>query len=173
MTKIETLGLGLLLASGLVGQQSQFVGSVPSGTASSTPLALTLRDAIQRGLKANLRVLASGTASEVARAQRQRALSALLPEVQGQINEIDQQTNLSTFGFNFPGIPAIVGPFHYSDLRAYASLSVFDYTARKTYKSSQESLHAAQLSNQDARDLVVQAVAGACLHLISSASRVE
>ncbi len=104
---------------------------------------------------------------------RQRYRQWLLPEVQGQINEIDQQINLKTFGFNFPGIPAIVGPFHYSDLRAYASLSVFDYTARKTYKSSQESLHAAQLSNQDARDLVVQAVAGVYLQIIADASRVE
>src|SRR3989442_7868303 len=40
-------------------------------------LALTLRDAIDRGLKANLGLLVSGSASEIARGQRLRALSAL------------------------------------------------------------------------------------------------
>ncbi len=177
MTKIDTrfpvlLGLGLLLASGLVGQQSQLAGSVPTGTASSTPLALTLRDAIERGLKTNLRTLTSATASEIARGQRQRAISALLPEAHGQISEIDQQLNLKTFGLNFPGVPPIAGPFHYTDLRAFASMSVFDYGARKTYKAAQENLRAAQLSIQDARDLVVQAVAGGYLQIIADASRV-
>src|SRR5438046_2864928 len=143
MTKIDTrfpvlVGLGLLLASGLVGQQNQLAGSVPTGTASSTPLALTLRDAIERGLRTNLQTLTSATASEIARGLRQRAMSALLPEVHGQISEIDQQLNLKTFGLNFPGIPPIAGPFHYTDLRAYASMSVFDYGARKTYKSAPE-----------------------------------
>ena len=62
-------GLGLLLASALAGQQSQFQGSVPAGTASSTPLALTLRDALDRGLKTNLGLLVSGSASEIARGE--------------------------------------------------------------------------------------------------------
>ena len=112
------------------------------------------------------RTLVSGTARELARAQRQWAISTLLPEVHGQISEIDQQLNLKTFGLNFPGVPPIAGPFHYTDLRAFASMSVFDYGARKTYKAAQESLRAAQLSIQDARDLVVQAVAGGYLPII-------
>ena len=62
-------------------QQSQFQGSVPRGTASSTPLALTLHDAIDRGLKANLGLLVSDSTSETARGQRLQALSALLPQL--------------------------------------------------------------------------------------------
>src|SRR5438874_13599488 len=61
------IGLGLLFAPALAAQQSQFNGSVSTGTASSTPLALTLRDAIDRGLRANLGLLVSGSASETAR----------------------------------------------------------------------------------------------------------
>src|SRR5438132_10210519 len=161
MTTIETcFGLGLLMASGLAGQSSDFYGSVPTGTASPTPLALTLRDAIDRGLKSNLGLLVSDSASEIARGQRKKALSGLLPEVHGQIGETEQQLNLKTFGLNFPGIPYIAGPFHYTDARALGSMSVFDYTARKNYRSAQESQRAAQLTVQDARDLVAHAVAG-------------
>ena len=170
-------GLGLLFASALAGQQSQFQGSVPAGTASSTPLSLTLREAIERGLKANLGLLVSASASEVARGQRLRALSALMPQVNGQVGEVVEQINLKTLGFNFtfPGvsIPTIVGPFSYTDVRASASITVFDYNKWKTYRSNQESQHAAQLSYQDARDLVVQAVANAYLQVTADASRTD
>jgi len=169
--------LGLLFASVLAGQQTQFQGSVPSGTASPTPLALTLHDAIDRGLKANLGLLVSGSSSEIARGQRLRALSALMPQVSGQVSETVEQLNLKTIGFTFslPGfaVPSIVGPFQYTDLRASASITVFDYNKWKNYRSSQESQRAAQLSYQDARDLVVQAVANAYLQVTADASRAE
>src|SRR6266851_472793 len=171
------LSLSLLFTSALAGQQSQFQGSVPTGRASATPLALTLRDAIDRGLKANLGLLITGSASEFSRGQRLRALSALLPQVNGGVSETVEQLNLKTVGFNFsaPGfsIPTIVGPFHYTDVRASASATVFDYNKWKNYRSFQESQRAAQLSYQDARDLVVQAVANAYLQVIDDASRVE
>jgi outer membrane protein TolC len=177
LNRHSRVALGLLFASALAAQQSQFQGSVPSGTASATPLTLTLRDAIDRGLKANLGLLVSGSASEMARGQRVRALSALLPQVNGGVSETVEQLNLKTVGFNFklPGfsVPTVVGPFHYTDLRASASATVFDYSKWKNYRSFQESQRAAQLSYQDARDLVVQAVANAYLQAIDSVSRVE
>jgi outer membrane protein TolC len=168
-------GLSVAAALALLGQQIQFQGSVPSGAATGTPIALTLRGAIDRGLKANLGLLVSDSASEIARGQRLQSLSALLPSVNGQISQTEEQINLKTFGFNFsfPGvqIPTIVGPFHYTDIRAYASWNAFDYTARKNYRSAQETARAARLSAQDARDLVVQAVAASYLQIIADSSR--
>src|SRR6202045_1066673 len=100
------LVLGLLNASTAVSQTSQFQGSVPTGTASSTPLALTFRDAIDRGLKANLGLLVSDSASEAARGQRLHALSALLPQLDAKAGETVEQLNLKTIGFNLtiPGV---------------------------------------------------------------------
>jgi outer membrane protein TolC len=171
------LVLTLLAASMAVSQSSQFQGSVPAGTASSTSLALTLHDAIDRGLKANLGLLVSDSASESARGQRLHALSVLLPQLDARVGETMEQLNLKTIGFNLiiPGvnIPTIVGPFHYTDVRAYATWNAFDYSARKDYRSAVESHRAAQLSVMDARDLVVQATANAYLQIIADASRVE
>jgi len=63
-----SLGAFLLFAAGLAGRQSNtYRGSTP-GAVSPEPLALTLQDAIQRGLKFNLGLLESGTASQTARA---------------------------------------------------------------------------------------------------------
>src|SRR5579863_838083 len=169
--------LGLAFVSTAVGQTSQFQGSVPMGAASGTPLALTFHDAIDRGLKANLGLLVSDSASESARGQRLRALSALLPQLNAQAGETIEQLNLKTIGFNLtlPGvnIPNIVGPFHFTDVRAYATWNAFDYSARKDYRSAVESRRAAQLSVMDARDLVVEATASAYLQIIADASRTE
>jgi len=168
---------GLLIAPAVLAQQSQFQSSVPTGAVSSAPVALTLRDAIDRGLKANLGLLVSDSANETARGERLRSLSALLPQLNAKAGETVQQISLKTIGFNFqfPGvsIPTVVGPFHYTDVRASASWSAFDYSAQKNYKSARESQRAAQLSVLDARDLVVQATANGYLQIIADASRVE
>jgi outer membrane protein TolC len=168
---------GLLAAATMVAQQSQFQGSVAMGTASPAPLALTLQGAIERGLKANLGLLVSDSTSEAVRGQRLQALSALLPQVNAQAGETIEQSSLKTIGFNFkfPGvsIPTILGPFHYTDVRGYASWTAYDYTARKNLRSAEENRRAAQLSVMDARDLVVQATAGAYLQIIADASRVD
>ncbi len=175
LTLLRLGGLSVAAALALLGQQNQFQGSVPSGAATGTPIPLTLRGAIDRGLKANLGLLVSDSASEIARGQRLQSLSSLLPSVNGQVSQTEEQINLKTFGFNFsfPGvqIPTIVGPFHYTDVRAYASWDAFDYTARKNYRAAQETARAARLSAQDARDLVVQAVASSYLQIIADSSR--
>ncbi len=138
---------------------------------------LTFRDAIDRGLRANLGLLLSGQASEIARGERLRSLSALLPQVTGEVSENVQQIDLPTHGINFhlPGFstPAVVGPFQYTDARAYASFSVFDYSLRKSHRAAQEAERAAQLSFKDARDLVVQSVANAYLLVIAGSSRAQ
>jgi outer membrane protein TolC len=170
-------GLGLIAALTLLGQQSQFQGSAPAGTASPTPIPLTLRGAIERGLKTNLGLLVSDSTSEITRGQRLQSLSALLPSVTGQVSQTEEQLSLSTIGLHlsFPGvsIPTVVGPFHYTDVRAAASWSVFDYSARKNYRSAQQTEQAARFSAQDARDLVVQAVAGVYLQIIADSSRID
>jgi outer membrane protein TolC len=168
---------GFLAAFTMAGQQSQFQGSVATGTSSPTPLALTLHEAIDRGLKANLGLLVSDSANEAARGQRLRALSTLLPQINAQLGETVEQLNLKTIGFNLtiPGvsIPVIAGPFHFTDVRAYASWNAFNYNLLKSYRAAEESRRAAQLSVMDARDLVVQATASAYLQIVADASRVE
>lgn len=172
---------GLLCACILFGQQSiQFQGSVPTGSPSSTPLALTLNDAIRRGLETNLGLLTRANTSGEARAQRVRALSALLPQVTGSLGETAEQLNLKTLGINFhfppipgfAGIPTIVSPFEYTAAQANISAKVFDWNARKNLSSARANEEAARLAVQDARDLVVEGVVNGYLEIIASASRV-
>jgi outer membrane protein TolC len=170
--------LGVLLTGAtVVGQQTPFQGSVASGVPTSSPLALTLREAVERGLKSNLGLLMSESANESARGERVRALSALIPQLNGRAGVTDETLDLKALGFNLhlPGvsIPTVVGPFHYTDVRASASWTAFDDTALKSYRAARASTRAAQLSMLDARDLVVQATVTGYLQIGADASRVE
>ena len=152
---------------------AQANGSVAAQTISPTALRLSLEEAIQRGLKANLAILERETAGRAVSAERIRLLAALLPTLRGEISENVQQNNLATFGFRFPGIPRIIGPFGYTDVRALASMSLYDRVARKNLAAAEENIRAVQLSAQDARDLVVEAVANAYLTIIADGARVD
>jgi outer membrane protein TolC len=157
---------------GLTLPQSGFQGSVATGPPAAS-LRLSLQDALDRGLKTNLGLLVTQTGSQLARADRRRALSALLPVVAGQADATEQQLDLASFGFHFAGIPAVIGPFHYVGAQANLTQKVFDWTAIKNRRSAIQNEQASALSVKDARDLVVQAVASAYLTIIADAARVE
>jgi len=150
--------------------------SVPQGTATPNAIPLSLGNAIDRGLKANLGLLTNEQSSREVRAQRLQALSGLLPQVTGQISAVEQQLNLQTVGllFSLPGaaIPRIVGPFNYESALANVTAPVFDYRALSNFRASRENVKASVLSIKNARDLVVQAVGNAYLQIIADAARV-
>ncbi len=164
------------LASGFLALVDNALAQTPGVQTSASapaPLPLSLDDAIQRGLKNNLSVLERVSSDRQVRADRIRALSGLLPEASGYLAENVQKNNIAVFGFRFPGIPQIIGPFGYSDVRAQADVNLFDQKARKNWQAAAKNLQASELSLQDARDLVVQAVADAYLTIIADAASVE
>jgi len=155
------LYVGLVCLSGLLQAQTP------------APRKLSLEEAIQLGLKNNLASLQAETSNGLARLERIRALSALLPTVNASAGEYVQEINLATFGFRFPGFPTIIGPFGYSDARASASVNLLDWSARKNLRAAEQNQKAVELSGQDARDLVVEAVANSYLSIIAAGARVE
>ena len=162
-------------------QQSDpsYRGSVPQGTAKSTPIPLSLSEALDRGLKANLGLLTSDQASRESRAQKLKALAGLLPKVTGTVSAIEQQINLAAMGFNVSippsagfSIPTIVGPYGYQTAQIGAQVPLFDWTAISNFRSAKENLKAAVLSVQNARDIVVLGIGNGYLQIISDAARI-
>jgi outer membrane protein TolC len=153
--------------------QVSFGGSVAAGQVSTTPLAITLRDAIQRGLRYNLGTLTSRDIVDTVKAERKRTLSTLLPNLSVGLTQNSLQSDLAAFGLNVPGIPSVVGPFGFENARAYFQQTVYDRTSIRNLKSATESQKAAELSAEDARNLVVQSVSFGYLAVISGLSRVD
>jgi outer membrane protein TolC len=152
---------------------SSFQGSVPSGQATDQTIDLTLDDAIQRGLKNNLGVILSGQQTAGARAERLSSLQALLPSIDANFKESVQQIDLAALGLRVPGFPTIIGPFGYTDLRAYFTWSLVDVKSLRGYLASKHNFNAAQLTAEDARQLVVLTVGNAYLLALADESEVQ
>ena len=151
---------------------SSYQGSVTTGEVSAQPVDLTLDEAIQRGLRYNLGAILSTTQAAGSRGQRLSELQALLPTVDGSWKWAVQQVDLAALGLRVPGFPTIVGPFGYTDLRAYFSWAVADVNSLRTYLAACHNFNAAQLTAEDARQLVILTVGNAYLLVLADESLV-
>lgn len=163
------------LINSTVNVQGPYGGSIATGTSTGTPIPLTLDFAIKQGLQYNLGSITSAQSIRQAQGQRYEALNALLPQVNGRLTENVQQTNLAALGLkiNFPGIPKIVGPYNYFDLRATLTQTVADMVKLRNLRSSREIVKATELTAKDARDLVVLAIGGSYLQAGAALARVR
>ncbi|MGD0511729.1 MAG: TolC family protein [Terriglobales bacterium] len=156
--------------------QNPYLGGVPTGTASSTPLSLSLEDAVTRGLRQNLGGLLSSDVVSGAQGERWRALSALLPNLTTNtsfgVREVDLK---ATIGINIPvpGVPRVIGPFGVFDTRAYLDQSVFNWGSIESARSSAAQVKSAQYSYKNARELIVVVVVSNYLLVIADQSQVE
>ena len=158
---------------------SPFLGGVPQGTASATPLPLTISDVIFRALEHNLGVLLAEQGTETARGARWLALANLLPDVHAHVSESRLTNNLEAYGFPISKIgaglgfsfPSVVGPFNLFDARVYLSQPVFDLNAIRNAQAAGHRLEATKLSYRSARDLVVLASANLYLQGLAADAR--
>lgn len=156
-----------------------YTGSALSTSKSPFNGKLSLKDAIARGLDYNLGAVGLSVALREAHGQMLDARSALMPNVHGSLSETVEELNLKADGFRFTspipgfGIPSIVGPFNFFDLRAHLTQTVADMTELNNYRSAKEALRANRFFAQDSKDLVVLAVGGAYLQVIAAKARVE
>ena len=148
---------------------------LPDYAAAQTPTAyrLTLRDAIAKGLQANLSVLVADTRVQEAEGTRMRRLASLLPRVGTESYANLQNRNLRAFGISFPGVPGVVGPFSNYDFRLYADQKVLDLQSLHSLRASERQEDATKLDYRDARDLIVRAIGGLYLNAQSAAARVK
>jgi outer membrane protein TolC len=167
----QALGLQPPPATGPNAQS--FQGSVVSGQATAGVVDLSLDEAIQRGLRQNLGIILSGTETASARGARLSQLQSLLPEIDAKGQETVMQTDLPAEGLRFPDFPIVVGPFGYTDVRATLSWSLVDVASLRGYLAARHNFNAAQLSADDARDLVVLTVGNAYLLVIADETQVE
>ena len=150
--------------------------SVTAAAQQPAPYRLTLQDAIQKALQANLSVLAAGTRVEEAEGTRMRRLSAaLLPRVNAQTYANYQNHDLQAQGLSFSGlpIPKMVGPLSNYDFRVYAQQNVVDLASYRGFKASERALDAGKMDYRDARDLIVRAIAALYLNAQSAEARVD
>jgi outer membrane protein TolC len=159
-------------------RQNPYLGSVPSKN-TGTRMELSLRSAIERGLRYNLGLIEANQASTDVRDERLRALSALLPQLEARGRQGYENLSYKEIGLKLPPIPGLPalpstsGGFGYQDARVSLTQSLYDAQLRNRYRARKSEEQASRLSIQDSRDVVVFAVGTAYVQVISSAARVE
>jgi outer membrane protein TolC len=161
--------------------QGAYQGSVPISQTPGAPLAISLDDAVARGIKTNLGSVGFQQSLRQAEGQTIVSRSYLLPQLNAALTGVAQQTDLAALGFgtlhfNLPGVssfPTVIGPYHYFDLRAGVSQVILDKTQLNNFRAARENAKSTEFSAQDAHDLVALAVTGTYLQVIASASRVD
>lgn len=160
-------------------------GAYAGGIPAATPFngRLSLRDAIERGLGYNLGAAQWSYTVRQAEGQTRVARSALLPNLNGSLSQVVQQTDLKATGIRFnpplTGIgagfsfPTVVGPFSYQQLQASLTQSIFNLTQWNNYRASRETLAANRDLQLDAQDQVVLGVGGAYLGVLAAEDRLE
>ena len=136
---------------------------------------LSLLEAIDRGVKHNLGLLLSQQQTDLARAQYRRQLSALLPNISGNVSNSVNQINLAAFGIPLPqGLSSpIVGPFGVFTAQANMNETLLDFNAKNKVRAASENEKTAQFNILGARELVVLVVGNQYLLTIASAARLD
>src|SRR5271170_2927972 len=154
--------------------QNPYLGGVPAGVRSATPIPLSLEDAVARGLKQNLGGFLATDSVTDARGQKWQALSGLLPNVTTDTGFGVRQIDLKAqFGLDIPGVPKVIGPFGYFDSRGYLNQTIFDWESIERMRSSQSQLRSAEDGSKNARELVVTVIVSNYLLIIADQSEVE
>jgi outer membrane protein TolC len=139
--------------------QNPYLGSVPSRN-TGTKIQLSLKGAIERGVRYNLGAVESSQASAGVRADRMRALAALLPQLSATAQQGYDNISFKEIGLKLPPIPGLTlppttGGFGYQDARVNLAQSVYNAELRNHYRARKSDERASELSVQDARDVVV------------------
>jgi outer membrane protein TolC len=158
------------------GAVSPFAASVPAKLVPGI-LPLSLKDAMDRGLRQNLGLLLSHADIRAARGQRWEQLSALLPHVTAAPYIAESEINIDQIGFAGLGsrlaISSSIGPYSYFDTRASMTQTLFDWKSINATRAANQNVRSATCTLKNARDLVVLAVGYSYLRAIADTARIE
>jgi len=155
-----------------------YLGSTPNGVATGDTLHLSLEDAIGRGIKYNLGLIDSEQANSTARAEREHALAALLPQISARAEQTYQQFSLKSINLVLPPqagihLPPTSGQYGYSEARFIARSPVLNMTLLNRYRQEKAMETSSALSAKDAHDVVVFVVGVAYFQVVASQARLE
>jgi outer membrane protein TolC len=152
--------------------ESPFLGSVRTEELRSGVVNLSLQDALERGFKTNLGLFLSGTATDKSRAAHWRAISELMPHIEGSVRESAQRINLRALGIPIAALPHTVDVSN-SDARVELQQSLLDLSAVFRTKAAGSAGVAASSDYKDARETVAAAVTAAYLSVLAAQARLE
>jgi outer membrane protein TolC len=154
-----------------------YLGSTPEGKVVDGEIRISLEDAIARGLRFNLGLIDSQQADAGVRADREHALSQLLPQISARAQQSYEQLSFKALNIKLPPqagfqLPPTTGGFGSGEADIVAHSAIVNLELRNRYKAQKALESASALSTKDARDIVVYAVGTAYFQVVASEARV-
>lgn len=138
----------------------------------SDSLALTLADAVARGLDHNLAALLAEQRVAGAEGAARAARARLWPGLDAEVSESRAKINLQAYGFPVaPGESPLIGPFNVFDARISSSAPLYDRQVRAGARAARADADAARADRDDIRDQVVLAVSSLYLEAVAAEAR--
>jgi outer membrane protein TolC len=153
-----------------------YLGSTPEGKVVDGEIRISLEDAIARGLRFNLGLIDSQQADAGVRADREHALSELLPQISARAEQSYEQLSFKALNIKLPPqagfqLPPTTGGFGYGEGDILVHSAVLNLELWNRYKEQRALESASALSAKDARDIVVYAVGTAYFQVLASEAR--
>ena len=119
----------------------------------TTPLKLTLKDAVTMALRQNPQVILANLQVSQSEQDRRLAKSEMLPQANASASETVNRLNIQALiGLPFAGFPQHVGPFEVFQAGIYVNAPVFDLTLWRRYKSSKLGIESSRAQETTARE---------------------
>ena len=153
-----------------------YLGSTPEGKAVDGEIRISLEDAVDRGLRLNLGLIDRQQADAGVRAEREHALSELLPQISARAQQSYEQLSFKALNIRLPAqagfqLPPSSGGFGYGEGDILAHSAVVNLELLNRYRGQRALESASTLSAKDARDIVVYAVGTAYFQVLASEAR--
>ena len=157
-----------------VQSQNPFLGSVPVVDWTPGVRPLSLQDAVQLALKSNLGLTDAKVEERTLSGERLRAVSALLPHLDGSLStHMTQLNGTEASGGKKLSLPNVIGPYSYQAAHLNLEEKALDLHAMHQIRSAQAQYQAATLSAADSRNIVVLAAASGYVAIAATESRVN
>ena len=127
---------------------STYQGAETKDKATNGVLDLSLDDAIGRGLKYNLGLILTTQSQQSSHGTQLQELQSLLPTVNGDLKSSVQQTDLQALGLRGAGLPAIIGPYGFMDLRGSLNVALLNISSLQNYLASKHNFTSAQFNER-------------------------
>ncbi len=156
-----------------VQSQNPYLGSVQAVPLVPGVLSLSLEEAVQYALKANLGLVDTEQEHAQSRAGRMRALSFLLPHLSAEAVQDFRNFPVNTIGGQKLDLPNIIPTFSYQSAHLELRQNVIDMSAIEDLRAARAEEQASSEALNDARNVVVLAATSAYISVAASQSRVK
>jgi len=122
----------------------------------STPMRVSLHDAVVTALKQNPQVLIATLNFAESQQDKDIARSGLLPQAGLELVDRAERFNIySQFGSKFPGIPEHSGPFQFFQVGPIVTMPLFDLTLWRRWQSAHQGVSASEAQESTVREQIV------------------